>query len=163
MPDYPLMFSVRDAISGNGFLAGVTMSGRVMIRLEDDDKWWMYGVRPTGITAFGNTPEEAFLRFRENYKNVLFDLAEDSSSYETFRDEVDALYSQANEEEERNWESALKAIRAGGAPTEGYISTLKRKRPETNPTQCTVVRLDKQKRYTATDNTVDYFALAKAA
>ena len=59
MPDYPLMFTVRDAISGNGYLAGVTVYGRAIMREEEDGKWWMTGVRPSGITAPGDSPGDA--------------------------------------------------------------------------------------------------------
>lgn len=164
MPDYPLMFTVRDAISGNGYLAGVTVSGRATLRLEDDGKWWIHGVRPSGISAAGSNPEEAFLRFRETYKNVLFDLAEESEKFENFRSAVDSFYFQRNEAEEECWESAFKTMRAGGVPTEGFISTLPTQDPETRPTQCTVERLDQRgARYQSTDNIPDYFALPVAA
>ncbi len=42
---HPMMFIFRDTISGNGFLAGITLSGRALM-MEEDGKWWMYGVRP---------------------------------------------------------------------------------------------------------------------
>jgi len=163
MPDYPVMFSVRDAISGHNFLAGVTMSGRVIVRFEDDQKWWIYGVRPSGISAVGSSPEEVFLRFRETYKNVLFDLAEDSEKFDDFRKAVEAFYTQVNEAEEECWESAFKLMRAGGVPTDGFFSTLPKRDPEERPTQFTVIRLDQQARYTPTDNVPDLFALPVAA
>lgn len=164
MPDYPLLFTVRDAISGNGYLAGVTVSGRAIMRQEEDGKWWMTGVRPGGIAASGGTLEEAFLRFRETYRNVLFDLAEESEEYDDFRHEVDTFYSQTDEVEEKCWVKALKEMRAGGIPTEGFISTLPKLDPETRPTHCGIIRLDdKQARYTATDNVPDFYALPAAA
>src|SRR5580704_701695 len=89
MPDYPVMFTVRDTVSGTGYLAGITLSGRAVMCLEDDGKWWMYGVRPGAIAETGNTPEEVFLRFRNTYKNLLFDLAEQSSTFEAFREAVE--------------------------------------------------------------------------
>ena len=163
MPDYPVMFTVRDAISGNGFLAGVTMSGRVTAR-EEDGQWWIDGVRPTGIAASGSTPGEAFLHFRETYKNVLFDLAEESEKYEDFRVAVEAFYFQHNEEEESRWESAVKVMRAGSVPTEGFFAKLPTQAPENRPSGHTVERLDKQEaRYKPTDNISDYFALPAAA
>jgi len=70
MSDFPVMFTLRNAVSGNGYLAGITFSGRATMRKEYD-QWWIHGVRPSGISAPGSTPEEAFLRFRETYKMVL--------------------------------------------------------------------------------------------
>jgi len=162
MPDYPVMFTVRDAISGNGFLAGVTISGRVTAR-EEDGQWWINGVRPSGIAAFGATPGEAFMRFRETYKNVLFDLAEEAERFEDFKSAVETFYFQRNEVEEACWETAFKAMRAGGVPKEGFFSGLPTQAPETRPTQCTVEHLNKQARYQATDNVSDYLALPAAA
>ncbi|MHB8525875.1 MAG: hypothetical protein ACYDD2_06940 [Candidatus Acidiferrales bacterium] len=165
MPDYPLMFTVRDTVSGNGFLAGVTLSGRALIRKEDDGKWWVYGVRPGAIAEVGNTPEEAFLRFRNTYKNVLFDAAEESVSYEAFREAVEQFYYQPDPDEEERWEAAFKMVRAGGiVPDDGFISKLPKESPETRPSQLTVERLDKETaRYKPTDNVADYFAMPKAA
>src|SRR5437899_788944 len=73
--EHPIMITLQDAISGNGFLAGVTLSGRALMRKEDDGKWWMYGVRPAAIAESGNSPEDTFLRFRTRYKETLLDIA----------------------------------------------------------------------------------------
>src|ERR1039457_2003600 len=81
---HPLLITLRDAISGDGFLAGITLSGRALMRKEDDGKWWMYGVRPAGLAESGNTPEETFLRFRGRYKEILFDLAEENHNFNGF-------------------------------------------------------------------------------
>ena len=52
---YPLMFTYRDVISGDGFLAGITLSGRALM-IKENDEWWMYGVRPGAIAETGKTP-----------------------------------------------------------------------------------------------------------
>lgn len=163
MSDYPVMFTLRDAVSGNGYLAGITVYGRATVRQEEDGKWWMHGVRPSGISAPGATPEEAFLRFREAYKNVLFDLAEDSEKYEDFKASVEAFYTQCNEYEEECWNAAFKVMRSGNTPTEGFFSTLPKQAPEDRPTVISVLRLDQEGRFTPSDNTSDIFALPKAA
>jgi hypothetical protein len=168
MPNYPVMFTLRDAVSGNGFLAGVTLSGRALITLEDDKKWWVYGVRPSAIAESGATPEEAFLRFRNAYKNVLFDFANDAASYDLFRQNVEAFYQQPDAEEENNWLGAFYALRSGKvAPEDAFFCSLPKEDPEKRPTQIAIERLDRQNsRYTPTDNVPDYMAvpeLAKAA
>jgi hypothetical protein len=68
--EHPLMITLRDAISGDGFLAGITLSGRALMRKEDDGKWWMYGVRPAALAESGTTVEEAFLHFRGRYQET---------------------------------------------------------------------------------------------
>ncbi len=78
------MLTLQDSISGNGFLARITMSGRTLMRKEDDGKWWMYGVRPAAIAASGDNIDEAFRQFRAAYWGVLADMAEESSTFDEF-------------------------------------------------------------------------------
>jgi len=164
MPDYPVMFTVRDTVSGNGYLAGVTLSGRAVICSEEEGKWWLYGVRPGAIAETGNTPEEAFLRFRNTYRNLLFDFAEECRTYEAFREAVERFYYQPDEDEEERWQSAFEAIRCRKVEPEGFFAKLPKESPETRPTQLTVERLDKENtRYKSSDNIPDYFALPTAA
>lgn len=165
MTDYPVMFTVRDTVSGNGFLASVTLTGRAIITREEDGKWWVYGVRPAAIAESGTTPEEAFLRFRNTYKNVLFDFAEGSDEYEDFRIFVEEFYHQPDPEEENRWVAAYRALRSGETkPESPFFSALPKEDPEKRPTQIAVERLDKKNaRYTVVDNVVDHFAMAKAA
>ena len=165
MPDYPVMFTVRDTVSGNGFLAGITLTGRALMTREADGKWWVYGVRPGALAESGSTPEEAFLRFRTTYKNVLFDLVEGNGNFQMFRDKVERFYSQPEIEEEDRWEQAFNAIRSGNfVPDDEFFGKLPKESPEKRPTSLQVARLDEQaQRYKSTDNVADYFAIAKAA
>jgi predicted RNase H-like HicB family nuclease len=164
MSDYPVMFTVRDVVSGNGYLAGVTLTGRAVMSNEDG-KWWVYGVRPGALSATGDTPEEAFIRFRDTYRNVLFDMAAESEKYEQFRQEVESFYYQPDEYEEARWEDAFKALRDGQTVLdEGFFAKLPKQPPETRPTQLTVERLDKDNaRFKPTDNVTDFYALPVAA
>jgi len=164
MADYPVMFTVRDTVSGNGFLAGVTLTGRAIIT-QEDGKWWVYGVRPGAIAESGSTPEEAFLRFRNRYKNVLFDFASSSDEYDGFRKFVEEFYHQPDADEEARWMAAYRALHSGEVkPEQPFFSTLPKEDPDKRPTQIAVERLDKENaRYTSTDNVSDYFVMAKAA
>src|ERR1700693_1648349 len=152
MADYPVMFTLRDTISGNGFLAGVTLTGRALMTNESDGKWWVYGVRPGAIAESGTTPEETFLRFRNAYKNLLFDFAEEAVNFDFFKRSVEQFYSQPDKEEEASWLGAFNALRSGKAiPDEPFFAQLPKEDPEKRPTQITVERLDKENsRYTPT-------------
>jgi hypothetical protein len=165
MPDYPVMFTVRDTVSGNGFLAGVTLTGRALMCKEDDQRWWVYGVRPGAIAESGATPEEAFLRFRNSYKNVLFDFAGSVEKYEQFKTCVEHFYSQPDVEEESRWLAAYNALRHGQVKAEPpFFSSLPKEDPDKRPTQIGVDRLDAQEaRFNATDNATDNLLMAKAA
>ena len=88
MNHYPLIFKFKDLIAGPGFLAGIQLEGRVLMTQEADDEWWLYGVSPGGISESGSTPEEAHLKFRKFFSEVLADLAEVSGNFEDFQTAV---------------------------------------------------------------------------
>ncbi len=148
---YPFMFNFREAITGSGFLAGVTISGRSLM-LEEDGGWWMYGVRPGAIAETGATPQETFLRFIERLRTVLHDFATDASDYPAFRVEVESFFYQPDEEEEVRWEAARKSLRESQAKLKSW--DLPKEAPESRPAGVSVVRLDKKssKRFTPADN-----------
>lgn len=163
MTGYPLMFTFRDAVSGNGFLAGITLSGRALMIHENDDKWWVYGVRPGAIAETGETPPEAYLRFRNTYKNLLFDIASESANYDAFKAEVERFYSEPDGEEELRWTSAVEALRSGSLVPEPPFESLLKEPPENRPSSIAVLRLDTAQRFTASDNVPDTYAVATAA
>ena len=160
---HPLMFTFRDAISGDGFLAGISVSGKALM-LYEDERWWMYGVRPGAIADNGETPQAAFLQFRNRYKEVLFDVADECGTFETFKQEVQRFFYELDTEEERRWEDALTAIRTGKFIPESSFSELPKQSPEMRPTQITVERLDgESKRFMPSDNVPDLYWFPTAA
>jgi hypothetical protein len=161
MTNYPVMFTFRDAVSGNGFLSGVTLGGRALIVHEPDDQnWWIYGVRPAPIAESGKTPLEAFANFRNAYKNVLFDYAEGAATFEAFKQNVERFYAEPDNDEENRWNEALQSIRAGNVPIESPFTELPKESPENRPTFISVLPMHEIKRYTATDNIPDNLAAA---
>ena len=164
LQEHPLMLTLRDAISGNGFLAGITLSGRALMRKEDDGKWWMYGVRPAGIAESGITIEETFAHFRSRYKETLIDIAQENQTFDDFKAEIERFFYEADPEDERLWEQALTAIREGNmAPPEPF-SALPRESPESKPSQITIERLDGEgKRFMPSDNVTDTYSVPQAA
>jgi len=162
MANYPLMFTLRNVINGEGFLAGVTLSGRALMVKEDDGNWWMYGVRPGAMADFGVTPQEAFHNFGDRYKTLLFDMAEEATSFDNFKSEVEGFYAQPNRDEEARWTEAFKAIRSG-MTVEPPFDSLTKQSPENWPTGITVLPLHEEKRFTAADNVSDKYVCAAAA
>ena len=164
LKEHPIMLTLQDAISGEGFLAGITLYGRALMRKEDDGKWWMYGVRPAAIAESGDTIEETFLRFRNRYKEVLFDMAQESKKFDDFKARVDRFFNEPDEEDERLWNNALKVIRSCKMSPPEPFSQLPRESPESKPCQIVVERLDvKGKRFKPSDNATDIYALPNAA
>jgi hypothetical protein len=164
MTNYPVMFTFRDAVSGNGFLSGVTLGGRALIVHEkNDDLWWIYGVRPAAIAESGKTPLEAFANFRNTYKNVLFDFAEDAKTFDAFKRDVEQFYSESDHDEEARWVAAFQAIRTGDAAIEPPFTEIPKASPEDRPSFISVLPISEMNRYSASDNVPDSIALAKAA
>ena len=161
---YPLIFTYRDAVSGKGFLAGVTVTGKALIAKEDG-QWWMYGVRPAGIAETGKTPDETFLHFRERYRYVLFDIAGECETFDQFRKEVEKFFYEADTDEERRWLEAHLEIRSGKITPEEPFAGLKKEAPETRPAGISVVNLDneQQQRLMPTDNIPDTYIMPSAA
>jgi hypothetical protein len=163
---HPLMFTFRDIISGSGYLGGITLSGRLLMMQENDGKWWLYGVRPGAIAESGDRPEETFRRFRNRYRETLFDIAEESKNFEEFKAEVERFYYEPDCLEETRWEDAFRAARAQGLETPPPpFSNLPIESPEVYPAGVTIERLDGEcKRIQPSDNVSDsYRYMAKAA
>ena len=162
LKEHPIMLTLQDSISGNGFHARITMSGRTLMRHEEG-KWWMYGVRPAGIAASGENIEDAFLRFRTRYKEVLFDVAQESRTFEDFASQVERFFneSDADNEDERRWENALASIRSGGWNPPTPFANLPRRAPEAHPSFIKVERVDaeaKDVRLMPSENVIDSYA-----
>ena len=157
------MFTFRDVITGDGFLAGITMSGRALI-VQEDGEWWMYGVRPGAISETAETPQELLLRFRKKYTEILFDIAGECRTFDSFKQEVERFFYQPDPEEERSWEDAVTCIRSGNPVSPSPFSDLPKEAPETRPTLVAVERLDgASKRFMPTDNVPDTYFVPMAA
>ncbi len=165
MTNYPVMFTFQDAVSGNGFLSGIEIHGRAIMTREDDGKWWMYGVHPGGMAHFGDSVMEAYSKFRESYKTVLFDIAEETSNFETFRAEVLTFYWECAPEEEQRWDDAVQALRSGAVTPEAPFAHFPRLTPEDRACRIEVRRLDQvaSSYFSARNNLADTLALPIAA
>jgi len=163
LKNHPILITLQDTISGEGFLARITVAGRTLMR-QEEGKWWMYGVRPAAIAESGCTIDEAFLRFRQAHTQVLLDMVQESKSFDDFRTEVERFFNESDIDEHA-WEEALKAVRDGHiAPLEPF-SKLPRQSPDSRPARIEVERLDDRiKPFTASDNvTVAYSVADKQA
>lgn len=118
MSHYPLFFTYRDRIFGNGFLADVMSHGRILAAEEDGDVW-VYGVEPGGMAACGATPKEALEAFRLSFTQVLSDLAAEASTFEAFRESVRGFFHEVNEPTEQDWLTAVAAVQKGDVDLPG--------------------------------------------
>ena len=129
MNQLPLFFTYNDRVFGKGFIADVFSHGRVLAATEDDEHW-VYGVQPGSFAATGDEPADAFRAYRQSFRNVLFDLAEESESSAAFEAAVTEMFYDVNILREQEWLSAVAEVRTGkveldiqreSADSESYI------------------------------------------
>ena len=120
-------------------------------------------MRPGAIAESGQSPQEAFLRFRNRYKEILFDIAGEHRTFEKFKEEVERFFYEPDFEEERRWEDAVTKIRSTTLTPPAPFCDLPRETPENRPSQIAVERLDgaRSRRFMPSDNVPDtYSAIA---
>ena len=158
---HPLVFTLQNAIEGCGFLAGITITGKAVMEQDENGEWWMYGVCPGAIASGGSTPKEAFQNFRNRYKEVLFDIAEECGGFLAFKKETEAFFRSEDPEENVRWERALTVVRrSDSAPPEPFTE-MPRKRAEEVAVDIRVECLNKKgKQFTPTNNIQDSVAQA---
>ncbi len=113
MTRYPLLFTYHDAVVGNGFIAGVILKGRALMEEEEDGSVWIYGVNPGGVGCGGQSQQEAAANFREEYRTVLFDIADDAPDFPAFKAEAEAFFHDTSEAFAKDWEAAVGRVRSG--------------------------------------------------
>jgi hypothetical protein len=112
----PLLFSFRQLVSGDGFLAGVRMNGRALLEFEqvdDHEEAWISGVAPVGIAGGGNDRGVAFIEFRKSWMEVLFDLAAEADSIEDFREKCEGFLGATEDGMTKLWQDAVAVVRQG--------------------------------------------------
>lgn len=115
---FPLFCNFRDVIIGKRFVAGVEVNGRVIAEQEAEG-WWLYGVTPGAIAESGANLSDAVANFRSRLKGVLFDFATESNDFDDFKSRVTEFFKSTDEDTEREWDEARKAVRAGKADLPG--------------------------------------------
>ena len=158
---HPLVFTLQDVVTGCGFLAGIVVTGKAVMEREDG-KWWMYGVCPGGIAASGDTPNEAFVDFRNRYKEALFDIAEECGGFLVFRKAVQEFFVEDKQESSR-WDTALKILRENEDGISDPFKNVPRKHPGDDQLGVTIDRLENKKKSTLTPANNIQDSLAKVA
>ncbi len=113
MTHYPLLFTFRDKVSGNGFLADVLAHGQALALKEEPEGWWIESVTPGDFAAGGATFPEAHIEFRKAFTAVLFDIAEDAVNFEAFKTEVEEFFAGTNQPAQDEWKAAVTLVRSG--------------------------------------------------
>jgi hypothetical protein len=132
--EYPVFFTYQELVYGRGFVAGVTGRGRALMTREDDGAWWTLGVEPGGLADHGGTPDAAFAAFRSAFREVLLDIAEECSDFDTFRSRVAEFVREADDVDGERWTAAAKAVRAGRPCEDAHFGSLEKVEYETRCT-----------------------------
>ncbi len=110
---YPLLFGFQEQIVGQGFLAGIDVRGRALAAQEEDGEWWIYGVKPGALAESGSDIPEAMRSFRQAFRTVLVDFAEEEADFDGFRARVETFFRETDSETDSDWEKAREEVRAG--------------------------------------------------
>jgi len=158
---HPLVFTLQDVVTGCGFLAGIVVTGKAVME-QEDGKWWMYGACPGALAGSGATPNEAFIDFRNRYKESLFDIAEECKGFVQFHTAVKDFYTEDKQESAR-WDEALEILRRNEQSVTDPFKSMPRKRSGEYELRIQVTRLEKldKSKLKPTNNIQD--SLAKAA
>lgn len=107
----PLLFTYRDALFGNGFVVEVrAVNGRALC-VHENDGFWVYGVNPGAMAAFGDDIESAYAEFCKVFSANLKDFAREARSLDEFRAAVTAFFNESNPGYETDWIDAVRAVR----------------------------------------------------
>ena len=108
---YPLFFTYRDHVFGNGFLAEVISHGRALLA-DEDGEIWINGVEPGGLAATGTDPKAALDEFHGAFTAVLIDLATDARDFDAFQAAVKEFFQEVNDPTAADWTAAVEDVRA---------------------------------------------------
>lgn len=108
--NYPLVFGIREPVLGKGFVAGVEANGRALMRHEEEG-FWIDGVHPGAVCAGGRTHDEAWLKFRQDYRAILFDFAAAAETFSDFKREVERFFWEETPGEAEAWRAAVEQMK----------------------------------------------------
>lgn len=115
----PLLFSLKDVVLGNGFVAGFQLDGRALLETDPIDaeayaRMWVTGVSPVGVAGGGHDRGAAFMEFRKALIEVVFDLAAAAGDFDEFRAACAAFFSSDQEIVTAHWQDAVATVRRSG-------------------------------------------------
>lgn len=120
MTRYPMFFRHGGLVAGRGFIARVSVWGRCLFEKTDEDLCSFLGVNPGSVAGDGATLQEAHRDFLERVKLVVFDIADEATDYENFRQAVGRFVQDTSEENEADWQAAVARVRSGELDLPGY-------------------------------------------
>lgn len=135
MNEYPIIFTFNEVIivkkAIKAYLVMVESRGQALL-VKENDKYWLNGVQPGGMSDGGNTAKEVLHNFRIAFRNVLSDIEEESHNYTDFHNRVSTFFNDVDDEELKRWEEARRKVKLGLVTPPEDFSFLKKESNELN-------------------------------
>jgi hypothetical protein len=109
---WPLIFSYRGTILGQGFLADINLSGRVLASPESGGVW-VYGVNPGAIAVSAPTLADTNVELRNTLTRLFIDFARETGTFEKFKAVVERFIAESDSVSVAEWQAARAEVRAG--------------------------------------------------
>jgi len=113
-PLWPLIFGYRGTILGRGFVADITLQGRVLASPESDGVW-VYGVNPGAIAITAPTLGDTHGKLRSTLHRLFVDFAENATDFDDFKTTIERFVEESDPDTQQEWETARASVRAGSA------------------------------------------------
>lgn len=110
---WPLVFSYRGLVGGNGFSAIVDAVCRVLAEEQDAGGIWMNGAEPGGFAAGGDDIDSAHAALAKMFRDILIDTAEEADGFDAFRSEMNRFFDDLDRGVNRAWLKAWEDNRKG--------------------------------------------------
>lgn len=109
---YPLLFTFRTAVLGEGWVAGVEFRGGAVVTKEASGEYIAHGLKPGGVAGVGTTLIEAYTSYKEDVQVVLYDMA-GSETFEAFREQVLRFFDSSDAWGEAKFDEGRQVVAAG--------------------------------------------------
>ena len=110
---WPLVFSYRGRVKGQGFTAKVICAVRVLAEQQSDGELWLSGSEPGWFAARGATLKEANANLKKMFHGILLDKAEEAPDFAIFRENLLVAFSDADRLVRKEWVEAWIANKDG--------------------------------------------------
>ncbi len=108
---WPLLFSYKSRVFGNGYIAEVELCGRLLAELETEGVW-LYGVNPGALAVGAVNLTTANVDLHKALTGVFVDFAESARTFGAFEAAVTKYFYQTDDEAVADWQTAVERVRA---------------------------------------------------
>jgi hypothetical protein len=119
---FPLLFTFREVLLGNGVLVEIKVSNGRALCVHEEDGYWIYGVNPGGMAAYGVDADGARGEFRAAFSGIMREIANECDSFDAHVAAVNEFVADTNRGYETDWKIAVEAVKHGDVKVDGLES-----------------------------------------